>query len=213
MVKFRNRSIIISFIIVLAIFVNFTACSTEKPYTAGDTELSMSEDKYKELCTGMYAVTTPDLVFADDEKVVLHLQEGIFVYNYKNREMENCFDISSLNCHTNMQGSYGLYVKVSEDGKTALLVSYGDNEDSEKRENYYLNLEDGSYKVTKDTKMENYFNSFEKGEYDEFVYPKVAIVGEKRISCVDDNTNVTPMGNHKLLIREADEETEIYLFK
>ena len=87
-----------------------------------------------------------ELDYADSEKVVFHYFDGLFVYDYNKEEIIREFDLSKLNCASHQQGSNGINIIVSSDGKKALIANYGPADEIEDFENYIINLENGKVK-------------------------------------------------------------------
>ena len=98
-----------------------------------------------------------DLDYASEEKIVFHYLRGLFVYDVKAQALTKRFDLSQLNVAPHQQGSNGLSCTVSADGSTALLTSYGPEDEIRDFETYQINLNTGRVRKTQLTELSNPF--------------------------------------------------------
>ena len=120
---------------------------------------SMSQNDFYKYINRHVGSIMAELDYVDDEKAVFHYLDGFFVYNLVNDELEYSIDLSKLNCAPHQQGSYGIDVTISEDGKKALLVNYGSDEEIKDFDNYIINLDSGKVRTTSKDELNKNFAS------------------------------------------------------
>lgn len=98
-----------------------------------------------------------ELDYVSNEKVVFHYLRGLFVYDVKAQALTKRFDLSQLNVAPHQQGSNGLSCTVSADGSTALLTSYGPEDEIRDFDTYQVDLKTGRVHKTQLTKLSNPF--------------------------------------------------------
>jgi len=120
----------------------------------------MSGERKDEFKNRLVGSVMAQLAYADGEKVVFYYLDGLFVYSIPEEKLVREYDISKLNCETHHQGSSGLDITVTDDGKYAYLINYGLRDEIEDFDNYIINLDTGRVKTTEILKPENPFKGF-----------------------------------------------------
>ena len=135
--------------------------------TAGILSLSERPGKYrmssKEL--ELYKTTPVALMmaqpdYADEERLVFHYREGLFVYSLSRRELDLCVDLSELELAEQQSGSGGISIAVSRDGKTAYLSSNVPESEQKQYKNYILELDSGRIRKTHKQFPDDLFSDF-----------------------------------------------------
>ena len=106
--------------------------------------ISMSEDQIDAFTERIVGSVMAEIDYADQDKIVFHYLDSLFVYDYVNGKMLHTFDFSKLNCNTHSQGDSGITVKVHAGGSDAYLMNYGPEEETKELDNYILDLIDGT---------------------------------------------------------------------
>lgn len=150
---FKKPRLIWSVIIALTATGISAVCLTNE-----NTYCNMSKDKIKSFSSVMVGSIMADIDYADNERVIFHYHDGIFVYNLNHKKIENAFDLERLNCSTFAQGDVGL--RLQTDGKKLLLTNYGFLDSARKFDNYIIDIKTGKAKKTKKTELENSFSNF-----------------------------------------------------
>lgn len=186
--KYKKPKIYVSIISVILCAAAIIACASNPKSDNNDIpydDIKISEEAMAAFCENMVGAVMADIDYADSERVVLHYNDAVFVYNHKTSALEKSFDLNKLSCAHFQQGDYGAYIVVSADGKEALLVNYGSNEAIKDFSNYMINLEMGSASKTDKTELSNPFSSF--GE----TYTSVPDAkGWTSVRCAVENDNV-----------------------
>ncbi|MCH5213084.1 MAG: hypothetical protein J1G06_08710, partial [Oscillospiraceae bacterium] len=160
--KYKKPKIYVSVISTILCIAAIVACASNPKSSDFDISydnLKMSDEALAEFYTRMVGAIMADIDYADSERIVFHYGNAVFVYNHKTAAMEKSFDLDNLNCAYFQQGDYGAHIIVSDDGKEALLVNYGSNDDIKDFKNYIINLENGNAKETNKTELSNPFSS------------------------------------------------------
>lgn len=131
----------VALFLVLAAAAALCLTNAQKSYEMPSEELS-------EYCSEQIGSIMAEIDYASSEKVVFHYLKGLFVYDINKKDITLAFDLSKLNTAPHQQGSNGLDVKVSQDGKTALLTNYGPEDEIKDFKNYLINLESGKARQT-----------------------------------------------------------------
>ncbi len=216
--RYKKPKIYVSIISIILCAAAIIACSSNpksKNYEISYDNLKMSDDALTAFCGNIIGSMMADIDYADSEKIVFHYNDAVFVYNHKTAVMEKCFDLNNLNCAHFRQGDYGADLVVSADGKEALLVNYGSNNDIKNFKNYIINLENGSAAETDETELINSFsNLFE-------TYTTVPDAnGWTSVRCASENDNIwyltcnkASIGDMKLcLYKEGETVREDFIF-
>ncbi|MCH5210218.1 MAG: hypothetical protein J1F01_04565 [Oscillospiraceae bacterium] len=160
--KYKKPKIYVSVISTILCVAAIVACASNPKsdgYDISYDNLKMSDEALNVFCEKMVGSIMADIDYADSEQIIFHYGNAVFVYNHKTANMEKCFDLNNLDCAHFQQGDYGAHIIVSTDGKEALLVNYGSNDDIKDFKNYIINLENGSAKETNKTELSNPFSS------------------------------------------------------
>ncbi len=152
MAYFKKPKIIWSVIIAAAAVIITVLCLTNQ-----SEECSMSREKYDEYINRDIGAIMAEIDYADEERVVFHYLDGMFVYDMEKEKLEHSLDISKLNHAGHHQGSNGIQVSVSENGKRALIANYGPEDEIKDFNNYIINLSNGKALQTKKEELENPF--------------------------------------------------------
>lgn len=109
--------------------------------------ISMSEDQIDAFTERIVGSVMAEIDYADQDKIVFHYLDSLFVYDYVNGKKLHTFDLSKLNCNTHSQGDSGITVRVHAGGSDAYLMNYGPEEETKELDNYMLDLIDGAARV------------------------------------------------------------------
>lgn len=142
--------------VVMGLACALVACAvTDGRKTAENaiTNLDFSEQELKARGKRELGSTMADIAYAGDDVVIVYYLDGIFIYDLNETKLVRSFDLNKLNCAQFQQGSYGLAITVSADGKTALLSHYGDYDEG--LQNYRLDLEKGIAYETEEQALEH----------------------------------------------------------
>ena len=156
MAYFKKPKFIWSFIILALVVAISVICLTN----GTNNEYYMDENRLAEYVQKPFGAIPARIDYADKDKVVFHYLTGLFVYDIEKSEITKSFDLEKFNCAPHQQGSFGLEIAVSNDGKRALLTNYGREEEIKDFENYIINLGSGKVRTTDLKKLENPFSSF-----------------------------------------------------
>ena len=141
---FRKPGIIggaLTFVVIAVIAAAFLTNASDK-----GTDCNMSAARFEEFQSGDVGAVMADIDYADDSRAVFHYLDGIFVYDIKNGGLTKRIDISGLNCFKFQQGSYGIEMRVSADGRRAYIENYGSEDEIKDLDNYELDLKSGRAK-------------------------------------------------------------------
>ncbi len=155
MAYFKKPKVLWSIVLVLLAVVISALCLTNS-----FANCEMSDERKAEFKDRLVGSVMAQLAYADDERVVFYYSDGLFVYSIPDQKLVREYDISKLNCGTHRQGSSGLEITVTDDGKTAYLINYGLRDEIEDFDNYIINLDTGRVKTTDVLKTENPFKGF-----------------------------------------------------
>ena len=152
MAQFKKPKALWSAALAIIAIVISAVCLTNSASSA-----NMSKQRLAEFSEKMVGSTMADIAYADSERVVFYYINGIFVYDLDKEEITNAFDTSLLNCAPHQQGSFGLEITVTQDGKRAYLFNYGMEDEIGDFDNYIINLDTGRVKKTDLLKTDNSF--------------------------------------------------------
>lgn len=157
--KYKKPKIYVSFVsIILCITAIFVFASNPKEE---DIYIIMSEEELSRYCGGMIGSIMADIDYVDNERVVFHYADGLFVYNLKDTALELCMDLSNLNIAAHHPSLNGTIVEVDIRGNSAYLTNYyGSQEEIKDFDNYMINLKDGSARQYNSNKNENLFDLY-----------------------------------------------------
>ncbi|MBE7022748.1 MAG: M56 family metallopeptidase, partial [Ruminococcaceae bacterium] len=148
MAGFKKPTVIWSMLILLLSVIISVCCLTN-----AFADYSMSAERADAFTAQTLGPTMADIAYADADTAVFHCLDGLFVYDLPSDSIRRSFDLSKLECAPYQQGSYGLSVTVSTDGKQALLASYGTEEETKDFKNYILDLETGRVRKTRQQEL------------------------------------------------------------
>lgn len=148
MAYFKKPKVIGSIVIAAVALLISVFCLTNSY-----ADPKMTDDKYREYIARPIGSIMAEIDYADEEKVVFHYTDGFFVYDLQSGTFRERIDLTKLNCALHQQGSAGIYITVSADGKEALIANYGYDANGSESEikglnNYLINLETGRAKTT-----------------------------------------------------------------
>ena len=152
MAYFKKPKVVWSVIIALIAVVISALCLTNST-----ASIKMSDQRFVEFSERMVGSTMAEIAYADEEKVVFYYIDGIFVYDLESEKIASAYDLSKLNCAQHQQGSFGLDITATADGREVYLINYGLEDEIGEFDNYVVNLENGKYKKTDLLKAENPF--------------------------------------------------------
>lgn len=148
-------------IMVLSLAFVLIACAAEDGRKDNAvTNLEISAEQLNEYRDRMVGSIMADIAYADSDRVVFYYGGGVYIYDLANNALARSFDLNKLNCARFQQGDYSLAITVSADGKTALLVNYGEYDSIKNFKNYRLDLENGIAYETKETELKNPADGF-----------------------------------------------------
>lgn len=114
--------------------------------TNSGKDYSLSGETYKEYISDPIGAIMAEMDYCDGERAVFHYLKGFFVYDIKTESITEAIDLSRLNIAPHRQGSSGLWVRVTSDGKTAYLTSYGPADEIGGFSDYVIDLDTGKVK-------------------------------------------------------------------
>lgn len=133
-------ALFIALLIVITISSIITTVNTTDDYT-------MSEKEFTDYLKKPIGSIMAEFDYIDNNKLVFHSIDGFFVINRQTYDIMHMINLNKLNIAPHQQGSYGLDVKISNNGKYAYLSSYGQSDEIKDFDNYIINLENGNIKI------------------------------------------------------------------
>lgn len=127
--------------------------------TNSGKDYSLSGDAYAEYISEPIGAIMAEMDYCDGEKAVFHYLKGFFVYDINTESITEAIDLSRLNIAPHQQGSSGLWVRVTSDGKTAYLSSYGPDDEIRSFSDYVIDLDTGKVKEGKEPSGADIFSS------------------------------------------------------
>mgnify|MGYP004636004143 FL=1 len=127
--------------------------------TNSGKDYSLSGDAYAEYISEPIGAIMAEMDYCDGEKAVFHYLKGFFVYDINTESITEAIDLSRLNAAPHQQGSSGLWVRVTSDGKTAYLSSYGPDDEIRSFSDYVIDLDTGKVKEGKEPSGADIFSS------------------------------------------------------
>ena len=127
--------------------------------TNSGKDYSLSGDAYAEYISEPIGAIMAEMDYCDGERAVFHYLKGFFVYDLNTESITEAIDLSRLNTAPHQQGSSGLWVRVTSDGKTAYLSSYGPDDEIRGFSNYVINLDTGKVKEGNEPSGADIFSS------------------------------------------------------
>ena len=109
-------------------------------------EYTMTENEFSDYINRPIGAVMADIDYADDNKLIFHYGEGLFVINHQTGEIQFAMSIPKFNVSQAQQGSNILDVKIDKDGKYAYLSSIGSADEIKDYDKYIINLENGEVK-------------------------------------------------------------------
>ncbi len=109
-------------------------------------EYTMTESEFSDYINRPIGAIMADIDYADDNKLIFHYGEGLFVINHQTGEIQFAMSIPKFNVSQAQQGSNILDVKIDKDGKYAYLSSVGPADEIKDYDKYIINLENGEVK-------------------------------------------------------------------
>ncbi len=109
-------------------------------------EYTMTENEFSDYINRPIGAVMADIDYADDNKLIFHYGEGLFVINHQTGEIQFAMSIPKFNVSQAQQGSNILDVKIDKDGKYAYLSSVGSADEIKDYDKYIINLENGDVK-------------------------------------------------------------------
>ena len=109
-------------------------------------EYTMTENDFFDYINRPIGAVMADIDYADDNKLIFHYGEGLFVINHHTGEIKFAMSIPKFNVSQAQQGSNILDVKIDKDGKYAYLSSVGSADEIKDYDKYIINLENGEVK-------------------------------------------------------------------
>lgn len=155
MAYFKKPKVLWSIILAFVAVVISALCLTNS-----FANCEMSNKRKAEFKDRLVGSVMAQLGYADDERVVFYYLDGLFVYSIPEERLVREYDLSKLNCATQRQGSSGLEITITDDGKYAYLINYGVRDEIEGFDNYIINLDTGKVRATDILKPENPFKGF-----------------------------------------------------
>lgn len=162
----------------------------------------------------------PEILYADDEKVVFLTYEGVYVYYYIDEQLDTTFSFEKIGVPNAGQGDKATHVSVSKDGKYLLLAS-SENMSSPDRKLEYriIRLQTADMHIADKKEVsdfyifdtvENTYNTHE-GDFEfidakDFAGLRMASVGDRDFFVmVDTDENLgAVIGNTELVIVNSD---------
>ncbi len=162
----------------------------------------------------------PEILYADEEKVVFLTYEGVYVYYYIEERLDTTFSFEKIGVPNAGQGDKATHVSISKDGKYMLLTSSENMSDAyRKYERRIINLKNADMEVLDKTKTpdfdvfateESIYNpaesDFEFMDEKDFVGTRMASIGDTDFFVmVDTDENFgAVIGNTELVIVNSD---------
>lgn len=160
--KYKKPRVYVSVISVMLCAAVLIACASN-PNIVNDAipydSIKLSDDALTDFGEKIVGSSMAEIDYADDERIIFHFSDAVFVYNLQTSTMEKTFDLNNLDCAKFQQGDYSASITVSDNGKEALLVNYGSTEQNKDFKNYIINLESGSASETDKTELKNPFSN------------------------------------------------------
>jgi len=132
--------VVLFLIIIIAAIIVVLSANPKSSTTANGTSYLEPPLLTPDMSVGIGVF--PDYI--DDETLIFHGYFGLFVYDLKEEKIAFAVDIGKAVGMTQIQGSEGAAVRVSEDGSTIQLYSYSEKGDHEKA--YIIDTRTGNYK-------------------------------------------------------------------
>ena len=155
--KIRSKNGRISKLIALIIFaVILLAMACVSLIIAANIksdEYTMTENEFSDYINRPIGAVMADIDYADENKIIFHYGEGLFVINHQTGKIQFAMSIPKFNVSQAQQGSSILDVQINKGGKYAYLFSVGPVYEIQDYDNYIINLENGE--VKKGTMPEN----------------------------------------------------------
>lgn len=175
-------------------------------------EYTMTENELSDYINRPIGAVMADIDYADDNKLIFHYGEGLFVINHQTGEIQFAMSIPKFNVSQAQQGSNILDVKIDKDGKYAYLSSVGSDDEIKDYDKYIINLENG--KVKKGAMPEN--AELFTGIADTFTtvqnpvgwYSNNCIVSNDKIYYLTSETGAVN-GMQLIIVNRADGEIEV----
>ena len=159
--KYKKPKVYVSVISVMLCAAVLIACASN-PNVVNNTipydSIKMSDDVLTAFSEKIVGSSMAEIDYADDERIIFHFSDDVFVYNFQTSTIEKTFDLNNLNCAKFQQGDYTVGITVSTDGKEALLRHDGSTERIKDFKNYIINLETGSASETDKTELKSPFS-------------------------------------------------------
>lgn len=131
----KRTALIIAILILIGL--TLAACADGSPKQAVPLidDVSLTEERLEELASQMLGSQMANLLYASDERVVLHNTFGVIVYDLQTASIYRSIDLELLNVLTNAQGWYGLGVGVTVNKTGSEIFILGNHPD---RTGFYM---------------------------------------------------------------------------
>ena len=140
--------------------VQSTACMEDKGETnlirdinqdgiGNDTEIPIVSAKWS--LNTLIDTEFPEIVYADEHKVIFYAYFGLFVYDLDDEKISHSLDLKSIQCQKVQRGG-NCEIQVSQDGREIWITPYGSEE------MYRFRPEDHTLSKTQNCKMRNGFS-------------------------------------------------------
>lgn len=209
--------------LILILSIAFTAAMHTSPAAPRLNAYSFSAEKLAAFCGKDKAIAdktadrqvaawTPQIAYADSEKVVFGVATGVFVFDYHSGTFLNTFDLDKIGVPAFAQGDSFSSLTASDDGKRALLYSHTHGAPAE--EWRLLNLETGEVGMLagEEAFFEKY-NSFqttpvhinERDELPGWIFSSFAAVTEssRYLMALDFQHGAGSLGSLRLIVMDS----------
>ncbi len=137
----RLTAVIIFLLVLIIIAVSAMYVAVKK-----SNEFEMSGQDYLAFISRPIGAIMAEIDYADNEKIVFHYGNGFFITDEKTKEVKHKIDLSKLNCALPVQADTILDIKIDSKGRFAYLTNVGVTSETEKLDNYIINLNSGAVK-------------------------------------------------------------------
>ena len=148
----KKPKIVLTAVIAIIVIIIGAVCLTNEK-----TSYAVSDEKFEEIRHKIVGSQMVDIAYADSHKAVFYYYDSIFVFDIDEKKITQSFDLDKLNCAKFQQGDFTLDIKVSADGKEALLKNIGNKDHIKDLDNYIINLKNGDAKKTDIDELNNTF--------------------------------------------------------
>ena len=141
----NSKLLLILLVLVVCVAV---IVAVHKPHI---DDFYMTEEKFGEFVNRPIENVRGNFIYADSENLIFYLDDGMFVYNFKEQKITKRFDLVKFNCHLVSEGIPTSNVFATMDGNEIHIVNYRLKETREidKYDRYIIDLKNNTVKTRK----------------------------------------------------------------